>query len=245
MIKKLLVMSTVAILGISSANAHGVWAGMRADKMQVVYGEGPLDNFYNPKWFESVKGFDANFKPTNVMVVKENNKLFLEPCKNTQVIAIVSNNGYWSNTKKGWVNKAKDENPEATKGKYHRKMSVNYISQNIVFKKDKPIKIEKTMPVGLEIEIVPSVDPRFLKMGDTFKVQVLHNSKPMANTEIMNDSINRLGETIKTDENGFATVKVLNNGVNMIAVETSFEREDKTKADANGFFSSLNFTIFN
>lgn len=244
--KKILTLGVMTLIGFSSISvqAHGLWAGMRADKLQVVYGEGPLDNFYNPKWFAAAKGYDDKHNAQKVKVINDENRLFLEPKESIQVVTLLSNNGYWSNTKhSGWVNKAKDENPEATKGKFHTKMSVNYLSQNILFKKSAPKKIKTPKAYGLKIEIVPSVDPRFLHAGDNLKVQVLFNGKPMKGVNVMFDAINHLGEGVKTDEKGYATVKVSNNGFNMVAVETSFPRKDKTKADADGYFSSLNFTL--
>lgn len=235
-----LLMSALAL----PIHAHGVWAGMRADKLQVVYGEGPLDNFYNPDWFDYAKGYDQNQQKTTVTVKKEGDKLYLQPDVATQIIAINSENGYWSNTAAGpWINKAKDENPEANKGKQHHKMSVNYISQDIVLKGKKPVKVAQPKALGLAMEIVPDRDPRFLKAGDTLGIQVLYMGKPMKNIAVMPDAINHLGETVKTDNNGKAKIRVGNNGVNMIAVETSFPRKDKTKADMDGYFTSLNFTL--
>lgn len=244
--KKILTLGVMALIGLASigSQAHGVWAGMRADKLQIVYGEGPFDNFYNPKWLGSAKGYDAQHKAQKVVLVNDDNRLFLEPKESVQVITLLSNNGYWSNTKhKGWINKAKDENPEATKGKFHTKMSVNYLSQNLVLKKSAPKKIKTPKAYGLKMEIIPSVDPRFLHAGDDLKVQVLFNGKPMKGVNVMFDAINHLGKAVKTDKKGYATVKVNNSGFNVLAVEKSFERKDKTKADADGYFSALTFTL--
>lgn len=243
MLKKISIATALLALGISSVNAHSVWAGMRGGELQVCYGEGPLDDFYNPTWLQSVKGYDANLNDTNVLVVQKDKKVFLKPSEKTQIIAIYSDNGYWSNTKKGWINKAKDENKEATKGKHHSKMSVNYLSQDIVFGKSKPVKIQKPKALGLEMEIIPEVDPRFLKQGDSLKVQLIYKNKPMADTQIMYDVVNNLGKSVKTDKSGYATIKVNNDGFNMIGIETAFERTDKTKADTDGYFSALTFTI--
>lgn len=243
MFKKLSIATILVALGISGANAHSVWAGMRGGELQICYGEGPLDDFYNPQWLESVKGFDENFNSSNVLVVQKGKKVFLKPNEKTQVIAINSDNGYWSNTKKGWINKAKDENPEATKGKHHSKMSVNYISQDIIFGKSKALKIAKPKAVGLEMEIVPEVDPRFLKQGDSLNVRLIHNNKPMVDTNVMYDVVNNLGKGVKTDKDGYATIKVSNSGFNMIGIETAFPRSDKTKADSDGYFTALTFTI--
>lgn len=122
-------------------------------------------------------------------------------------------------------------------------MSVNYISQDIVFGKSKPLKIAKPKAVGLEMEIVPEVDPRFLKQGDSLKVRLIHNNKPMVDTNVMYDVVNNLGKGVKTDKDGYATIKVSNSGFNMIGIETAFQRSDKTKADSDGYFTALTFTI--
>lgn len=243
MFKKSLI--SIALLASSApVFAHGVWAAMRADHLQIVYGEGPLDNFYNPKWFDFAKAVDKNFKEVNLTVIQNGDILNLKPAKNAEIIIIQSENGYWSNTKSGkWLNVSKQENQEATKGKAHHKMSVNYLNQVLVLKGQKPQKIAKPQALGLPMEIVPATDPRFLKAGDTLNVQVLYQGKPLKNIDLMPDAINQLGKTIKTDNNGNATVTVANNGVNMLAVETAFARQDKSLADSDAYFSSLNFTL--
>lgn len=244
MVKKILFTSIALATCATQVYAHGVWAGMRADKLQIVYGEGPLDNFYNPNWFNSATGYTADMHDAVVTVNKDGDNIFLQPDDNVEIISIISDNGYWSNTNSGkWVNQAKDENSEATKGKQHHKMSVNYINQNIIFKSEKPTKIESPQATGLEMEIVPAVDPRFLQAGDKLEVQVLFQGKPMKQVAVMPDSINRLGETVTTNDDGKVTITVANNGLNMIAIETAFERKDKTKADSDAYFSSLNFTL--
>lgn len=244
MLKKISVAATLALALSTSAVAHSVWAGMRGGNLQICYGEGPLDDFYNPAWLKEAKGYDVNLKEAPLKVDKQGKIVLLSPDESVQIIAINSDNGFWSNTKKGpWINKAKDENKEATKGKHHSKMSVNYISQDIVFKKAKPVKIEKPKALGLEMEIIPQTDPRFLKQGDSLKVQLIYQNKPMADTEIMYDVVGNLGKSVKTDKDGFAELKVQNDGFNMIGIETSFDRADKTKADTNGYFSALTFTI--
>lgn len=244
MFKKLSIVAVLALSISTHSFAHSVWAGMRGGNLQVCYGEGPLDDFYNPSWLKAVTGYDANLNESLVIVEKKGKLVFLKPNENVQVIKIYSDNGFWSNTKKGpWVNKAKDENPEATKGKHHSKMSVNYISQDIVFGKSKPVEIKKPKALGLEMEIIPQVDPRFLKQGDNLEVQLIYKNKPMANTDIMYDVVNNLGKSVKTNKDGFATIKINNDGFNMIGIETQFDRADKTKADINGFFSALTFTL--
>lgn len=86
MFKKLSIATILVALGISGANAHSVWAGMRGGELQICYGEGPLDDFYNPQWLESVKGFDENFNSSNVLVVQKEKKFFSSPTKKLKLL---------------------------------------------------------------------------------------------------------------------------------------------------------------
>ncbi len=236
------------LTGIATqVQAHGVWAGMRADNLQIVYGEGPLDNFYKPSFLQKVNAYNAKLEADKVTVTNKNDTLLLKPSATTQVISIVSDNGYWSKGSDGKMrNIPKNEHKGATMGNHYPKMSVNYISQDILFKKDKPLKIKKPHALGLTLELVPQVDPRFLKAGDKLRITVLYKGKPVAKADVMPDSINHLGETVQTNAKGEAVITVANNGVNSIAVEKVFPLtgKDKTpKADNDKIFSSLVFTI--
>lgn len=67
-------------------------------------------------------------------------------------------------------------------------------------------------PLGLKYEIIPLVKPFGLYSGNTFRAQVLHNSKPAANVEVEVELYNVFGlkaptpshitQVVKTDANG-------------------------------------------
>ena len=100
---------------------------------------------------------------------------------------------------------------------------------------------------GVLYQFVPSVDPSTLNVGDEFTVQLLNNGEPMADVDIIPDVLNHHTETIKTDENGMATVTASNGGVNVIGCEmvVAYENEGvDQKATRSKVFVSLSFTLY-
>ena len=92
-----------------------------------------------------------------------------------------------------------------------------------------------------------AVDPSTLNVGDEFTVQLLNNGEPMADVDIIPDVLNHHTETIKTDENGMATVTASNGGLNVIGCEMVVPYENEgvdQKATRSKVFVSLSFTLY-
>ena len=71
--------------------------------------------------------------------------------------------------------KPMDEVEGATIGTHAIKYSVNYLGS-----------VDKVKPIdGLLYQLVPSVDPTTLEVGEEFTVQLLHNGEPMADVDII------------------------------------------------------------
>ena len=108
--------------------------------------------------------------------------------------------------------------------------------------------VNEAAPIdGLLYQLVPSVDPTTLEVGDEFTVQLLNGTEPMANVAIIPDVLNHHTETITTDENGMATVKASNGGVNVIGCEMVVPYENEgidNKATRSKVFVSLSFTLY-
>ena len=125
----------------------------------------------------------------------------------------------------------------STVGTHAIKYRVNYLGN-----------VDKVKPLyNMLYQLVPSVDPTKLKVGEKFTVQLLHNGKPMANVNIIPDVINHHTEAIKTDKNGIATVEASNGGVNVIGCEMEVPYENEgidNKATRSKVFVSLSFTLY-
>ena len=154
-----------------------------------------------------MKGYDANYADVAVEPIKGDNYLYIEPSDDLAAVYLELDYGYWSNNAEGeWIPKPMDEVEGSTIGTHALKYSMNYF---------KPVNEVKALD-GVLYQFVPSVDPSTLNVGDEFTVQLLNNGEPMANVDIIPDVLNHHTVTIKTDENGMATVTASNGGLNVI-----------------------------
>ena len=194
----------------SGAMAHGAWFARRSDRIQLVCGEGWKDNAYDPNGLLEMKGFDAQYNDVAVEPINGKDYLYIEPSEDLAVVYVTLDYGFWSNTPEGtWVPKPMTEVEGSTVGTHAIKYSVNYLGN-----------VDEVKPIdGLLYQIVPSVDPTKLAIGEEFTIQLLHNGEPMADMDIIPDVVNHHTEMIKTDENGMATVRASNGGVNVIGCE--------------------------
>jgi len=77
--------------------------------------------------------------------------------------------------------------------------------------------IVQPKPVGLKLEIVPSVVKKFAS-GDVVEVQVLYDSRPCSHISVTHSAEKK--ESITTDENGRAKIR-LERGVNVLSANYS------------------------
>ena len=185
-----------------------------------------------------MNGYNAKYEPVAVEPINGADYLYIEPSDDLAVVYVCLDYGFWSNTPEGsWVPKPMDEVEGATIGTHAIKYSVNYLGN-----------VDEVKPIdGLPYQLVPSVDPTKLEIGEEFTVQLLHNGEPMADVDIIPDVINHHTVMIKTDENGMATVTASNGGVNVIGCEMVVPYENEgvdNKATRSKAFVSLSFTLY-
>ena len=94
---------------------------------------------------------------------------------------------------------------------------------------------------NVPIQIVPSVNPLTLRKGDTYRIRVYKNGQPYANAPLIKDVINDLTNESTADKDGYATVTVSANGLNVVGVEVAGDKEDEHTTQK--YFSSLSFII--
>ena len=238
-LKRALCLATSLMLVLSVpqiASAHGVWVGTRLDKTQIVLGEGPYDNAYEPSMVTSVKGYDAKYAKSTVKVNKASDHVTLEPSEKTAVIAATFDYGFWSQGADGqFQHVPKTELKGAKMGLQALKYNVSYLA---------PVAKPKAV-ADIAYQIVPQSDPSTLKVGDTLKVQVVDaKNKPMADVNVIPDLINNFTETVKTDAKGMASVPIKNASINVIGAEfdAPYVKKD-LKADKIGVCATLSFTV--
>ena len=235
--KKLLAAALGAAMGLGMyavpADAHGVFYANRLDQKALVLGEGPLDNAYSPDCVQRIDAYDVNFQPTTVERVDTDKNVLIVPSDNLGVTATFFDYGYFAKTTDGKVIPTRDfSNIENLVSVTHaRKYNVHYWS-------------EAVKPGGLynvPIQIVPSVNPLTLRRGDTLELRIYKDGQPYANAPVIADVIGNLASEMQADANGYVSVRVANNGLNVIGVEVAFPTADPNVKEK--VFSSLSFIL--
>lgn len=109
-------------------------------------------------------------------------------------------------------------------------------------------------PVGMDLEIVPQVDPTTIKSGGLLPVQILYKGKPIVaghNEEIDVKAVYAGFQTDEdtysfaghTDKNAMCRIKLTQPGTWMIIVERRIPAADNTKADTELYGATLTFRI--
>ena len=235
--KKFLAAALGAAMGLgmyaTTVDAHGVFFANRLDQKALVLGEGPLDNAYAPACVQRIDAYDVNFEPTTVERVDAGNHVTIVPDDDLGVTATFFDYGYFAKTTDGQVIPTRDyasvENLKAVT--YARKYNVHYWN-------------EAVKPGGLynvPIQIVPAVNPLTLRRGDTLRLRIYKDGQPYANAPVIADVLGDLTTEMNADANGYITVRVANNGLNVIGVEVGFPTDDPIVTEK--IFSSLSFII--
>ena len=235
--KKLLAAALGAAMGLGMyavpADAHGIYYANRLDQKAIVLGEGPLDNAYDPACVQRIDAYDVNFQPTTIERVDATNHVTVVPGEDLGVTATFFDYGYFAKTTDGKVIPTRDysniENLMAVT--YARKYNVHYWNAAVT-------------PAGLyniPIQIVPAVNPLTLRRGDTLKLRIYKDGAPYPNAPVIADVLGDLTTEAQADADGFISVRVANNGLNVIGVEVGLQTGDPNVTEK--VFSSLSFII--
>jgi uncharacterized GH25 family protein len=200
-----------AMVAATSVQAHGIWFAQRSDEMALIYGEGAEDGSV-VKRLHKVKGIAAYDSagvavPTQQIVT---DRLVLADMQaNPAVLTGILDNGYYTTNKAGEeLEKGKSEVPDAVESGHYWKYTVRLMGDLKAPLGALPGQVLQVTPVGAAL-------PR--AQGEALPLQVLYNGKPVAGVEVLADFVNDPAAAPQiTDANGIVTVKVRNNGLNVI-----------------------------
>jgi nickel transport protein len=221
-----------------TADAHGIWFAQRARQLALVYGVGAddLDAVKRLPLINSVKGFDAQGLPVKVSLRTAGAIPVVDSDEPIAIVAAAMDYGLWTKTPDGeWHNKGRDEVPNATLAEHNWKYAVHLTQMPT-----KPVpQIE-----GHTLQLVPATTAIPQKAGEPFTVRAMYKGKPIAGAIIMSDYVNDPDEAgVKTAADGTATIRLRNQGINVImAIYVGLADEPK-KADHSEYRSSLSFVL--
>ncbi|WP_017903930.1 DUF4198 domain-containing protein [Pseudomonas asplenii] len=225
--------AVLALLTAPHVSAHGLWTEQRRGNIEVVYGHGAEDDAFQGQKVKRAWAFDTAGKMIPVTVARLPDHARLQPLKPAAVMAVVLDNGPWSQTPdQRWVNKDRTQVPNAIDSTHALKYSlaINQPGARLP-------KLDM-----LRLVIIPQTDPLTVGPGNELDVQVLVDGKPAAGIELYTDfrgAPDEIGG--KTDEAGRARIKVRNEGLNVIAAKATLTRPHDGPVAKESLFASLTF----
>lgn len=234
-IKSALRVGTALALLTTMAEAHGIWIAQRHGTYAIVYGHGASDEAYAPEKVTLVDAKASDGRDLPVETKPQADHVLFDLPKDTAVMVAKFENPVRSKAPDGtWVYKPKAEVEGATRATRSVKYTVAILDHLGA----------RPKPQGLPLEVVPQIDPTILKAGAELQVQVLASGKPVEGIEISPDYINDShGETVKTDANGFASLRIRNAGLNVIGAAYTEETPDSAQTDTVGHYATLSFNL--
>lgn len=215
------------------AGAHGLWTEERRGNIEAVYGHGAEDDAYKPEKIKRAWAFDAAGKMVPVTVERLADHAVLQPLAPPAALAVLLDNGPWSQRPdKQWVNQDRTQVKDAIASTHSLKYSLAiYQSGARLPKLDM-----------LRLAIIPLSDPLKAGPGKPLEVQVLLDGKPAADIPLQGDyrgAPHQINAT--TDKQGRARITVRNEGLNIIAAQTTLPMPEGESVAQQSLFSSLTF----
>ncbi|MEK1941146.1 MAG: DUF4198 domain-containing protein [Pseudomonas sp.] len=223
----------IAALFTMEVQAHGLWTEQRRGNIEVVYGHGAEDDAFKADKVSGAWAFDAQGKAIEVKISRLDDHARLQPASSPASLAVALDNGAWSQTPDNkWINQGRSKVPTAVHALHTWKYSLAIYGEDA--------KLPDLS--ALKLLIKPLQDPLKVGPGKPLKVQVLLDGKPVSGINLIGDYRSQPSiVSATTDSNGQAEVIVRNEGLNIIAAETSVPVSGDADIDERGLFTSLSF----
>ena len=226
------------LVGAVGAQAHGFWFAERSRQFAMVFGVGAddLDMVKRMPKVTSFSAYDADGKEVASKLTVTGPIVLVDTAADPALVAATMDYGTWSKTPDGkWFEKGKDEVPNAIVSEKNYKYGVCIRG-----------KLTKAVPLlpKQRLQIVPVAATIPEKMGAPIKLKVYFDGKPAAGARILHDWVNDPDDKgVKTAKDGTVTIKVRNQGLNVIVAILETKPEDAAKTNTVEHLASLSFVL--
>lgn len=229
---------TASVIATSAAHAHGIWFAQRAKQLALIYGVGAddLDSVKRLPLIESVSGYDAQWRPVPATLRVSGPLLLVDSDSEPVAISAVLQNGTWSKTADGeWLKKGRDEVPDAKISEKTIKYAVHIVG---------PLSTPLPPLPTQTLQIVPVEAALPAMLGQPLKLRVLFQGKPVAGARVLTDFVNDPdGQPVKSAADGSVTIKVRNQGLNVVTAIFDGPADDPKKVDKIEHLATLSFVL--
>jgi nickel transport protein len=227
---------TAALCSALPATAHEIWFAQRSNKLALIYGAGAedLDMVKRLPKVTATLGLDAAGSPLKAELKATDSLVIVDAPAELATIAAVMDYGLWSKTPDGkFHNKGRDEVPNAVTSSHNFKYATHL--------RKHPTGALAPVP-GVKFQVVPVGKTFPKKMGETLVVEVLLDGKPAAGAKVFQDAVtNPGGKPVVTGNNGRATLKVRNGGLNVVLAELESGPENPAVTMSTQHVATLSF----
>ena len=236
--KLAIVASLISGIGVATvAQAHGIWFAQRSNQLALIYGVGAddLDAVKRLPKVKSVAAYDEDGKEVPTQLAPNGPLLVVNTDNQPAVVAATLDNGMWSKTADGkWHNKGKDEVPDAKISEHTFKYAVHLRRLNVAV----PV-----LPAH-KLQIVPVSKQLPEQMGTPITVRVLYDGKPVQGAKVQPDYVNDPdSEPLKTGADGTVTIKVRNQGLNVLVAVLASPPANPAKTNHDEHLATLSFVL--
>ncbi|MFA4915261.1 MAG: DUF4198 domain-containing protein [Syntrophales bacterium] len=232
--KKPIVITFIILLFAHTAFAHHFWIEKEGALYNVFWGHYPEAGPYEPERVKEVKAFDAKGKAVTLERKNEKDKVCFLSKQEVSVIMISSEGGFLVTTPEGKKRITKREAQKAgaqvIDSVYYSQYAKSLFGYSSAAKK----------PAGVNFEIVPLENPFVLKHGEPLPLKVYFDGKPADSVTV---TINNSKETVKTDKEGTAHVKMSEKGRQFVVAKKRIPTQNNPDADYLSFTTVLGFEL--
>jgi nickel transport protein len=220
------------------ATAHGIWFAQRATQLAFLYGVGAddLDSLKRLPLVSNMAAYDADGKPVQSGLQADGRLVLVNLDNQPAIVTAVLDNGTWTKSMDGvFHKKGRDEIPKYIISEHTYKYAVHLRS---------PLKTPLGPLPNQTLQIVP-VNAALPAMKDEpIKLRVLYQGKPIAGAKILQDWVNDPdAEPVVSGADGTATIKVRNQGLNVIVATYVGPSDQPNKYDTIEHLASLSFVL--
>lgn len=229
------VMVNLSAAGV--AQAHGIYFAQRSTHLALIYGVGSddLDMLKRLPKVKTVAGYLENGQETPTQLVPNGPLVVVNTDKQTAIVTATIDYGPWSKAPDGeWYGKVKSQVPNVTASMHTYKYTVHMRRLNVV----------PTVLSAHKLQIIPLVKQLPDQMGKELTVQVLYEGKPVQGASVQADFVNDPDNVqMKTGADGTATIKVRNQGLNVLAATYSTPSMNSMETDEDEHLATLSFIL--
>lgn len=235
---KSIALLSAALLTSSLADAHGIWFAQRATRTALIYGVGAddLDSVKRLPLVQSTSGYDSELNPIPTRLQVAGPLVLVDSQSKAAVVSAVLFNGIWSRKPDGeWVKKGRDEVPDATIAEKNFKYAVAIVGP--LMKPLAPLPDQR-------LQIIPVAATLPSEMDRPLELRVLFDGKPLAGARVLRDFVTDPDQQpLLTGQDGTVTIRIRNQGLNVVAAIHDGPSDEPTKADKMEHFATLAFTL--